>query len=63
MVEMIELLEEVEAPVYKDQKLGTVTFSLDNEILVQYSVTALSDVQEISFKSVLSLLTSQIFKL
>ena len=59
----LELLEEVEAPVYKDQKLGTVTFSLDNEILVQYSVTALSDVQEISFKSVLSLLTSQIFKL
>lgn len=59
----LELLEEVEAPVYKDQKLGTVTFSLDNEILAQYSVTALSDVQEISFKSVLSLLTSQIFKL
>lgn len=59
----LELLEEVEAPVYKDQKLGTVTFSLDNEILAQYSVTALSDAQEISFKSVLSLLTSQIFKL
>lgn len=59
----LELVEEVEAPVYKDQKLGTINFTLDDDVLAKYSITALTDVQQMNFSSILTLLTKQLLRL
>lgn len=59
----LELVEEVEVPVYKDQKLGTINFTLDDDVLAKYSITALNDVQQMNFSSILTLLTKQLLRL
>ena len=59
----LQLEEEVEAPVYKDQKLGSISFSLDGDDLAQYSITALTDVEKMNFKSVLVVLSKQLLRL
>ena len=59
----LQLKEEVEAPVYKDQKLGSISFSLDDDVLAQYSITSLTEVQKMNFKSVFYVLSRQLLKL
>lgn len=59
----LQLEEEVEAPVYKDQKLGSISFSLDDDVLAQYSITSLTEVQKMNFKSVFYVLSRQLLKL
>lgn len=49
----IELAASVEAPVESNQKLGTVTVSLDGEVLGKYSLTAPHYVDRLSFGLVL----------
>ena len=59
----LQLEEEVEAPLYKDQKLGSISFSLDDDVLAQYSITSLTEVQKMNFKSVFYVLSRQLLKL
>ncbi len=59
----ITLQEEIKAPVYKNQKLGTLKFTLDEEIISEYSIVATSDINKISFNSIFKLLLTQATKI
>ena len=52
IVQNVELVAEVEAPVESNQTLGTVTVSLDGEVLGKYNLTSPHYVDRLSFKTV-----------
>lgn len=52
IVQNVELVAEVEAPVESNQTLGTVTVSLDGEVLGKYNLTSSHYVDRLSFKTV-----------
>lgn len=52
IVQNVELAAEVEAPVESNQTLGTVTVSLDGEVLGKYNLTSPHYVDRLSFKTV-----------
>ena len=52
IVQNVELVAEVEAPVESNQTLGTVTLSLDGEVLGKYNLTSPHYVDRLSFKTV-----------
>ncbi len=52
IVQEVELAAEVEAPVESNQTLGTVTVSLDGEVLGKYNLTSPHYVDRLSFKTV-----------
>lgn len=52
IVQNVELVAEVEAPVESNQTLGTVTVSLDREVLGKYNLTSPHYVDRLSFKTV-----------
>lgn len=55
----IVINEEVEAPVIKGQVVGKITYSLGDEILAEYDITALNDIDKLSFSSVFGILFRQ----
>ncbi len=63
IVSKIDLPESIEAPVVSGQKLGTVTYSLDGNAVKSFEITALQDVEKISFASVFSVLLNSIISL
>ena len=52
ILQNVELVAEVEAPVESNQTLGTVTVSLDGEVLGKYNLTSPHYVDRLSFKTV-----------
>ena len=52
IVQNVELAAEVEAPVESNQTLGTVTVSLDGEVLGKYNLTSPHYVDRLSFETV-----------
>lgn len=63
IVSKIDLPESIEAPVVSGQKLGTVTYSLDDNAVKSFEITALQDAEKISFASVFSVLLNSIISL
>lgn len=63
IVSEINLPESVEAPIVKGQSLGTVTYSLDGTAVNSFEITALQDVDKISFTSVFAVLLNSIISL
>ena len=61
--ETINLPESITAPITKGQKLGTITYSSGDDTLYSFEIVANSDVEEISFISVLSVLFNSIISL
>lgn len=47
----VEISTEVQAPVLKNQTLGTVSFLSDGKVLTQYSLKASKDIKELTFKA------------
>ena len=47
---VVELQEEVQAPIERYEKLGTVRYILDGEVLQQYPIVAQENVEKINFR-------------
>lgn len=62
IVQNVELAASVEAPVESNQTLGTVTVSLDGEVLGRYNLTAPHYVDRLSFTTVFCRLLSVLCK-
>ncbi|MBR3835439.1 MAG: D-alanyl-D-alanine carboxypeptidase [Clostridia bacterium] len=62
IVQNVELTTAVEAPVESNQTLGTVTVSLDGEVLGKYNLTAPHYVDRLSFMTVFCRLLSVLCK-
>ncbi|HHZ06190.1 MAG TPA: D-alanyl-D-alanine carboxypeptidase [Clostridiales bacterium] len=54
--ENINLIDEITAPVEKGDKLGTIEYTMENEVLAEYPIVAENSVEEMSFSSVFALL-------
>lgn len=61
--QMIDLPESIAAPINKGDKVGTLSFIHDGEVIAEFNITAESDVEEKSFSSVLSVLWNSLIKL
>lgn len=59
----VQLNEELLAPISKGQEAGKLIYKLDDEILAEYSIYTLYDVEEINFKSVLYGIVLQFLRL
>lgn len=59
----VKLKDEVEAPVKKGDKMGTLTFTLEGDTVAQFDVVAKDDVDKISFSSVFFVLMNALVKL
>lgn len=55
----VELSEEIEAPVEEGQRVGKIVYQLDGETIAEYPITAMSDVDKMSFFSVFGVLLKQ----
>lgn len=52
----VEMLAQVEAPIYKGQVLGRLIYKLNDEIVAEYDITAVNDVEKITFGSAFNIL-------
>lgn len=59
----ISLPESIDAPVKKNQKIGTITFKVNDKEVEVCGITAMSDVEEISFGAVFSELFNSLIAL
>lgn len=59
----IDLPESVTAPIKENQKLGTLTYSINNKTVKTCSITAASSVEEVSFGSVFGVLFNSLISL
>ncbi len=59
----IEVASEVKAPIKKGQVLGRLIYKMGEEIVAEYDVTAIEDVDDINIKSVFSELISRFLRL
>lgn len=59
----INLPEEIAAPVDKNQKIGEITYSIDNNTVYNCNINSSNDVEKINFKSVLKCIMIQFFKM
>lgn len=56
-----ELLQEIEAPVEKGQKLGTVSYYSGEEKIAEYPVLAAESVKEVNFSDIFSYMIKSLF--
>ena len=61
--ENLKLPEKVTAPITKGQKIGTLTYSTQDETIYTFDIVADSEVEEISFGAVLLVLLNSIISL
>ena len=61
--ENLKLPEKVTAPITKGQKIGTLTYSTQDETIYTFDIVADSEVEEISFEAVLLVLLNSIISL
>lgn len=59
----VDLPESVSAPIAENQKLGTLTFTIDGKPVKTCDITASSDIEAISFGSVLGVLFNSLISL
>ncbi len=59
----MEIVSEITAPVEKGQSLGRLLYKLDDELLAEYDILAMEDVEEINFLDVLMELIEEFFKI
>lgn len=56
----IVFTESIEAPVTKGQKVGEIIYKLGNDVLCKYPIKATSDINQISFKEIFSIIFKQL---
>lgn len=54
IVSETKIKEEVEAPVKKGQELGRIVYKINDEVLGEYPIVAVDDIEKINFKGVFS---------
>ena len=59
----IDLPESVTAPIKENQKLGTLTYSIDGKAVKTCDITAAGSVEEVSFGSVFGVLFNSLISL
>ncbi|MEE0868298.1 MAG: D-alanyl-D-alanine carboxypeptidase, partial [Ruminococcus sp.] len=59
----IDLPESVTAPIKENQKLGTLTYSIDGKTVKTCDITAADSVEEVSFGSVFGVLFNSLISL
>lgn len=59
----MEILEEVQAPVYQNQILGKIVFSMDNSTVLEYNINADENISQINFSLSFFSLLKGLFKM
>lgn len=59
----MELKEELTAPVSKGEEAGKLIYKLGDEILAEYGIYTIYDVEQVNFKSVFNGIVLQFLKL